>query len=81
MNQPTWPVYIKKFVGRVGNVGNKKFCLWPLRFRGPWPPALPGGLAPKAKWPRDLQLTNLTEPYNVVLWWGAMWALLTLPTR
>jgi hypothetical protein len=24
--------------------------------------------------------TNLTEPYNVVLWWGAMWALLTLPT-
>jgi len=26
----------------VGNVGYKKFCLWPLRCRGHWPPALPG---------------------------------------
>ena len=22
---------------------------------------------------------NLTEPYNVVLWWGAMWAVSTQP--
>lgn len=32
----------------VGNVGYKKFCLWPLRFRDLWPPALPGGHQPKA---------------------------------
>ena len=36
-------------MGRVGNVGNKKFCLWPLRCRDLQPPALPGGPQPKAK--------------------------------
>ena len=25
--------------------------------------------------------TNLTEPYNVVLWWGVMWAVSTQPGR
>ena len=24
---------------------------------------------------------NLTEPYNVVLWWGVMWAVSTQPGR
>ena len=35
-------------MGHVGNVGYKKFCLQPLRFRGPLARALPGGLAPNA---------------------------------
>jgi hypothetical protein len=46
-------------VGRVGNVGYKKFCSRPLRFRGPWPPALPGGPQANSKRPRDLQPPNL----------------------
>lgn len=53
-------------MGRVGNVGNKKFCLQLLRFRDLQPPALPGPLKQTAIGHTALA-GNLTEPYIVVL--------------
>ena len=64
----------------VGNVGNKKFCLWPLRCRDLWRSALPGGLKQTAighQPPAD----NLTEPYSVILWWGGVWTMSTRVAR
>jgi hypothetical protein len=64
----------------VGNVGKhfKKFCSRPLRCRDLWSPALPGAIDRKQTATRP-STTNLTEPYIVVLWWGAMWAVSTRP--
>ena len=39
----------------------------------------PGALSQKAKSHGGPMLTILTEPYIVVLWWGAMWAVSTQP--
>jgi hypothetical protein len=43
----------------VGNVGNKKFCLWPLRFRDLRRSALPGGHQANGKRPRGPQPVTL----------------------
>ena len=40
----------------------------------------PGALSRKPNATRHTAI-NLTEPYNVVLWWGAMWAVSTQPAR
>ena len=65
----------------VGNVGYKKFCSWPLRCRDLRPPALPGGPSSKQQMATRPAAYKPYNPYNVVLWWGAMWAVSTQPAR
>ena len=56
----------------------KNFVCSPSASVALWPGPYPGGLAPKANGHAACS-PKPYNPYSVVLWWGAMWAVSTRP--